>query len=58
MIEYLRNFSIFYLMIQIKTTERHAAQAPALRERLPQIVNIQSSIFNCKGEATSTNRQS
>jgi hypothetical protein len=29
-----------------KMTERHAAQAPALRERLPQIFNLQSSIFN------------
>jgi hypothetical protein len=30
----------------IKMTERHAAQAPALRERFPQIFNIQSSLFN------------
>jgi hypothetical protein len=30
----------------IKRTERHAAQAPALRERHPQIFNFQSSIFN------------
>jgi len=28
----------------IKMTERHAAQAPALRERYPQIFNIQFSI--------------
>ncbi len=27
-------------------TERHAAQAPALRERYPQIANCQSSIIN------------
>jgi len=30
-------------------TERHAAQAPALRERLPQIFNSQSSIVNFQG---------
>jgi len=29
--------------------ERHAAQAPALRERHPQIVIFQSSIFNLLG---------
>jgi hypothetical protein len=43
-IEYLRSASgasiIYY------KTERHAAQAPALRERHPQIFNLQSSIFN------------
>ena len=27
-------------------TERHAAQAPALRERLPQIFNFQYEIVN------------
>ena len=27
-------------------TERHAAQVPALRERYPQIFNIQFSIVN------------
>jgi hypothetical protein len=26
--------------------ERHAAQAPALRERIPQTFNIHFSIFN------------
>jgi len=30
----------------LNMTERHAAQAPALRERLPQIFNIQLKIFN------------
>jgi len=30
-------------------TERHAAQAPALRERLPQIFNFQYSIPACPG---------
>ena len=30
----------------IKITERHAAQAPALRERHPQIFNHQYSIVN------------
>ena len=30
----------------IKMTERHAAQASALRERYPQIFNIQFSIAN------------
>jgi len=40
------------LLILIEKTERHAAQAlgeagaPTLRERLPQIFNIQYSIFN------------
>jgi hypothetical protein len=33
-------------MIQIKTAKRHAAQAPALRERLPQIDNHKSTIIN------------
>ena len=34
------------LSIFIEKTERHAAQAPALRERLPQIFNFQYSIVN------------
>jgi len=31
----------FYLFYNVIKAERHAAQAPALRERLPQRVNIQ-----------------
>jgi hypothetical protein len=47
-IEYLRSASGGSILKQPikKSTERHAAQAPALRERLPQIFNLQSSIFN------------
>jgi len=33
--------------VYFKMTERHAAQAPALRERFPQIFNLQSSIPAC-----------
>jgi len=42
---YIRN-SLGYKKTTIKMMERHAAQAPALRERHPQIFNRQSSIFN------------
>jgi hypothetical protein len=49
-IEYIR-LNIEYLRSAcggsiLKRTERHATQAPALRERHPQIFNLQSSIFN------------
>jgi hypothetical protein len=42
-IEYLRNAINSNKTIN-KMMERHAAQAPALRERPPQIFNLQSSI--------------
>jgi hypothetical protein len=47
-IEYLRSASGESILIRSikKMTERHAAHAPALRERLPQIFNFQYSIVN------------
>jgi hypothetical protein len=38
----IKEFFLFYLL---KRAERHAAQAPALRERHPQFVNHHSSFF-------------
>jgi len=38
-----RRMKEFFLSYLLKRAERHAAQAPALRERHPQFVNRQSS---------------